>query len=269
MAERMPDVAFLARSEHRFAVLDAVDETPRSRKELQATTGASRVTIGRIVTELERRGWIRSTDDGYRTTPIGHAVAASFAGLRETLDAAAVLEPLAPSLPNDFLSLDIGHFRDASVTRPSKNDPLAAARTAAQLMNDADDVKVIAHAVTSETVASQIRATESRGQRSEVVLSTGTLEAMVGDETMIEQLRRLLRLEGPTMYRYDGPLPVSMGIYDDETVGIGTVDDASFPNAYLVSSNDEVLAWAREEFAAIRDAAERLDPDERPLFEAG
>lgn len=257
MDERLEDVEFFARSKNRVAVLEALVDEPRTGRSLQRETGASRVTIGRIVADLEARGWIRQIEDGYRATPTGQAVAAAFVELCETLDAAAVLAPLAPSLPPEFLTIDVRHFRDAEVGVPSETDPLAAARAAAGLMDACDDVEIIAHAVTSETVASQIRAAEERNQRSEVVLTEATFESMLEDPTMRTQLCRLLDLEGVAMYRYDGTIPVSMGIYDDETVGIGTIDESAFPNAFLVSTDETVLEWARKTFDEIRA---RSDP---------
>lgn len=52
------DITFLARSEHRIAVLDALQEAPRARHELRELTGASRVTVNRVLDDLEDRGWI-------------------------------------------------------------------------------------------------------------------------------------------------------------------------------------------------------------------
>lgn len=264
MEERLDDVEFLARSAHRVAVLEAVDETPRSRQALQSTTGASRVTIGRIVTDLEQRGWIRQSDDRYHPTPVGRAIAEAFDALRGTLEAAAVLEPLTPSLPDDFLTVDINHFSDAEVSVPTPQDPLAAARAAARLMAEANHVLMLAHAVTSETVDSQIRAIEQRGQSSAVVLSAATHEAMQADPTLLDQLHRLQSHEEVRVFRYEGRLPVSMGVYDKAIVGIGTVDDAGFPNAFLVSTDDEVLTWAQQTFSTIRDQSEALPKREFP-----
>ncbi|UTF54820.1 helix-turn-helix transcriptional regulator [Natronosalvus rutilus] len=256
MNERLEDIEFFARSRNRVAVLEALVDRPHTRRSLQLETGASRVTISRIVADLQERGWIRWTDGGYRTTPTGRAVASALIELCETLDVAALLAPLAPSLPPEFLTIDVKHFRDAEVGVPTKTDPLAAARTAAELMDQCDEVRILAHAVTSDTVASQIRAAEKHGQRSAVVLSEATLESMRGDPTMHTQLDRLLDLEEVAMYRYDGTIPVSMGIYDDETVGIGTIDQSAYPNAFLVSTDETVLEWARETFDEIRRGSE-------------
>lgn len=264
MADPMDDVEFLARSQNRFAVLDALTDEPHTRRELQTKTGASRVTIGRIVADLAERGWATEGDDGVAVTQIGSAVSAAFAELRATLTAADVLRPFAESLPDGFLSVDIRHFREAEVVLPSGSDPLAAARLATRLMGDADHIRVLGHAVTGETVAVQIRAASERGQRSDVVVSGNTGDAMTADPSMRDQLRTLVAMDEVTMYRYAGEAPLSIGIYDDATVAIGMIDDRSFPSAAIVSTDESVLEWAVETFEAFKNDAKQLLPADFP-----
>jgi len=83
-------------------VLDALTTGPQDRHALETVTGASRVTVGRILAEFDRRGWAVPADDQFEITAVGRAVATDVARLRETLAAADVLEPMARSLSPEF-----------------------------------------------------------------------------------------------------------------------------------------------------------------------
>ena len=58
METALDNVAFLANSENRVAVLKIIVEESRDRDELRDQVDASRVTIARILRELEAREWI-------------------------------------------------------------------------------------------------------------------------------------------------------------------------------------------------------------------
>ena len=254
----LADVAFMARSENRIEILQLLAAEPRTRKNLRSETEASRVTVDRILAEFDRRGWIVSTEADIRTTAVGRGVASELSDLRDTLQAADVLGPLASSLPPDFMTIDVCHFRNAELITAHESDPFAVARVAADLMDDADRVHILATAVTSDTVDAQIRATREDDQISSVVLTTDTVSAIRDDERLAERLRIALTLEGISVFETDSELPLSMGIYDDETIGLGVIGDSAIPTATLLSTNETVLSWARETFDRYCDGARAL-----------
>lgn len=258
MAGELEDVSYLARSENRIGVLEALAAGPKDRATLKAETGASRVTVGRILAELDRRGWIVATDDGFAVTAVGRAVAEEVGRLRETLEAADVLEPMADALSPEFFPVDIRRLADAEVVRADESNPLAVARVAADMMDAADRVRVLSSAVTAETVDAQIDAASERGQVSDVVLTTGAVDAIRGDEVLAERMRTALSLDGISATVAEDALPLSMGIYDDETVAIGVIDGRSMPTATLVSEDEAVLRWAQDTFERYRDDARPL-----------
>ena len=251
-------VAFIARSENRLEILHSLATEPRTRDELQAETGASRVTVSRIVAELDRRGWIVEAKDGYRVTAVGRSIANEVRTLRETLEAADVLGPFATALPSEFMTLDVRHFREAELVHASESDPLAVARVAADLMADADRAQVLASAVTSDTMDAQIRAVRDDGQVSEVVLTTNAVGAIRDDEGLIERFQTVLALDGVSAFETDAALPVSMGIYDEATVALGVIGNASVPTATLLSRDETVLSWALDTFERYRGGAHPL-----------
>jgi len=55
MDTALDDIGFLANSENRVAVFETLVEAPRSRHEIGGLVDASRVTIARILRELDER----------------------------------------------------------------------------------------------------------------------------------------------------------------------------------------------------------------------
>ena len=58
MDTALDDIAFLANSDNRVAVFERLVDGSRHRDELTDQVDASRVTIARILRELEAREWI-------------------------------------------------------------------------------------------------------------------------------------------------------------------------------------------------------------------
>lgn len=71
MYSSLNDVKFLAQSSNRVAVLDALDESPRPPHELREVTGASRMTVHRILDDLKDRGWIIRENGQCESTHLG------------------------------------------------------------------------------------------------------------------------------------------------------------------------------------------------------
>lgn len=78
----LDDIEFLARSDHRVAVLDALAEGPCDRDDLRGATGASSPTMGRILADFEDRRWIIRDGSTYELTQLGAFVTDRFADLR-------------------------------------------------------------------------------------------------------------------------------------------------------------------------------------------
>lgn len=262
MRRPLESIVFLARSENRVSVLTALAEQSLDRHDLEATTGASRVTIGRILTEFEERGWVVRSGSEYETTQVGYAIATAVENLQRTVTAADKLEPLAGTVPSDFLPEDIGLFYDATVITPNKSDPFVTARKSAELMAAASATKILARAVTTETVAAQLEAAIEHDQVSSVVLSTSAYDTITADDPLSEMLASLLAVDGVQVYRYDGEIPVSLGIYDAETIAFGGTDDSSFPGPVVVSTAEPAIEWATDVYERYRDAATPVTVDE-------
>lgn len=95
----LDDIEFLARSEHRVEVLDALAERPHSRTDLQVMTGASSSTIRRLLCEFEERCWIRRNGHQYEATQPGTFVAEGLLALLGHMETERTLRAVWQWLP--------------------------------------------------------------------------------------------------------------------------------------------------------------------------
>jgi DNA-binding HxlR family transcriptional regulator len=108
------DVAFLARSEHRLHLLGLLAGGPCSREELRERMDATRVTLSRILGDLEDRGLIRrrNSEGGYELSTFGELVYRDFARLLGTVSVGQTYPDLISRLPTDRFDSDLRHLVD-------------------------------------------------------------------------------------------------------------------------------------------------------------
>jgi len=117
------EIAFLARSENRVAVLSTLDTEPLGRAELQQQAAVERVTLGRILSDFEDRGWVRKTGREYALTPTGEMIVGDFEQLLTTVTAAQKLDSVVQWLPTEEMPFDLRHLGSADITLPIKPTP--------------------------------------------------------------------------------------------------------------------------------------------------
>jgi hypothetical protein len=138
----LDDIAYLARSDNRVTVLEALGKQARTRRELHETTGISQPTLGRILGGFEDRAWVRKNGKTYELTRFGELVATDFAQLMDTAEAVQRLRSLEPSLPLDDLDFDIRLLTQGTITTPRPTDASAHFRRERELLEQKADPRV-------------------------------------------------------------------------------------------------------------------------------
>lgn len=123
MTGRLDDIEFLARSEHRVAVLEALAEGPRRRSALREATGASSSTVGRILGDFEERRWVSRDGAEYALTPLGAFVEERFGALLDGMAIERRLRDVWRWLPRSMEGFSVDLFADAVVSYPSAGYP--------------------------------------------------------------------------------------------------------------------------------------------------
>lgn len=256
--DALDDIAYLARSERRVTVLQAIAETSPDRATLREETGIPRQTLARILGELEDRDWVERTGGVYRATTFGAYAVDEFTRLHDRLTDARAVADIFADLPDDAAGLGVEPFVGSHLVQATPGDPLAPVRQAATVIRGADSVRVCAGAVTEETLAANVTAVES-GQQLEAVFDPNATAAIRND-AMLRSLALTLLDHGATLYTTSRPLSCSVGFADD-LVAFGLTDDRGMPTTYLQTEDDRVREWAASLFADLVDDGERLTPE--------
>lgn len=253
------DIGFLARSSARFELLDALVESPRSRRELADRIAVSRPTLSRLLGELDERDWIDGTNGRYGATSRGRSVAIAFDQLLSNLAAADALEGVLGWLPIEAFDFDLARLHDAAVVAADWDDPTASIHHVAELVRGADRARIAGPGVTRE-VSEAIRAlTIERGGAFEGITDADALAVAREDETIREALAAVLDSGRATLYEHPGELPPYVcSIIDDAVVLCGHEDRGPALQA-VVSDDATVRSWAESWFTARRAEAEPVD----------
>jgi predicted transcriptional regulator len=261
MPHPLEDAAYLTRSEHRVTTLELLAEEPRDRSALKEATGVSRVTMGRMLGELEDRGWVRRDDHEYRVTDCGRIVAEDLSRLLETTGTAQKLRDVEEFLPVEAFDFDLRRFAEATVYRPKRSDPNAPMRRMASLLSSSDRVRVAAPSVSLVPIrAHRNRLLDAEDHEATVVLTAEAVETARDDDDIGTWLAEMVETGRYQLYEYDGSFPADI-VVADETVMITLFDEAGGAGFHsMVESDDEtVRSWALSSVDSYRQEAKRLD----------
>lgn len=262
-ADALEDVAHLARSPHRVPILASLADGPRGRRELGDETGASRSTVGRILADLEERGWAERTDGGeYEATPTGAFLSRELSPLVEAVAAISNLGDAVDVLPADELSIGLRHFGDASVVRPEPNEPAELGRYHTELLREASEVRTLTYIAPPVSVGEAVAAGVEDGRLSAVhVMAGGLVDYLREHPERPPSWRRYVEA-GARVYEYRGHVPCHLFVADG-TVHVGRPD--AEPGGTFVESRDEtVRSWAIDLIDSYREEATRIGPEAFP-----
>lgn len=118
MGPPLERIAYLARSENRVQVLQALRAEARTRQQLREELPVSRTTLARILNEFETYSLIERSGKAYQTTSVADAILDRFVPLLETMEGITSLGDAAQWIPTDDYAIELAHFGDATVRRP-------------------------------------------------------------------------------------------------------------------------------------------------------
>lgn len=259
MEAALDDVAFLANSTNRVAVLRTLADRPHHRDELQEAVDASRVTLTRNLNDLEAKGWIERRGQVCEVTPLGAWVWDEFTRLLETMTVGSRLRDVLQWFPTERVPFDVRRLRDASVVLPTQTSLAPHVRRAADHLRSARRARVLASQIAPSIVEATATAVEEHGQRFEAVLTPGLVETVTNDPAVGPQLAELHDAAGVDLYvardEHEGILFVA-----DGTVGFLLTDDEGVARALVLSEDEIVYEWATEAFERRRARAEPIEP---------
>lgn len=259
METALDDIAFLANSQNRVAVFELFVEEPRSRDEVRDQIDASRVTIARILRELEDRKWIERSGRLYEVTPLGEWVCDEFTRLMAALEAEHRLREPLQWVPSDVVTFDVRCLRDAELCILDGSDATALVRRIVEFHRSGERVRGVARETAPVLIENHWELTVHGDTRIELVLTPAVLDAIEDHPPTARKFCELLEAENACYSIYED-IPISVGIVDG-AVGINLTDERGVLKGGLVTTDETVHEWAVDLFETCRDEARPVNAD--------
>jgi len=256
--EAVEAVAFLARSEHRVRVLELLAERPLTRDELRARTDVTRVTLNRILGDLEERNWIarRGAAGECTLTDVGELVYEEFVRLVDTVAAGQEWPELVGRLPTDWLGFDLRELSGAERMAADASDPMAPTRVVAEALAGADSVRALVGTFVGPPMYVHREAIRS-GEPIDggVVFDADATAVCLGDSEVERRWREIEAETDTTVYHsVENSFPCNVDVIDGETVFLSFGTEAGGLDV-LRTENPAVRRWAEDAYERERAAA--------------
>ncbi|WP_435195456.1 helix-turn-helix transcriptional regulator [Natronomonas sp. EA1] len=260
IAAAFDDIGYLSGSPTRVEVLQHLIHESLSRSQLESRCDASRVTLGRVLSSLEERGWIVQTEREYRATPLGKLICTEFLSLCRTVESVRKLQQIADVLPPAF-DLDPRLLADAELTVSTRADPLAPVTAFLEDPGSERCDRVLTPIAGPEAMEQSLQAVLEHGLEFQLAVSSDLLEAIRGSTKLDDRFQKLLAQESVEARVLEEDLPYMIAIGEDR-VYLGFTDEDRIPRALLTCSNEAATDWCLAEFerrwSAAKPVAEYL-----------
>lgn len=247
MSSAVDDIAFLANSGNRVAVLRSLADGPHSRHVIMERTDVSRVTLGRILDELEDRHWIVQSGQVCAVTPLGAWVIEEFTAFSKTIEAERNLRQVYRWFPEPGFGFDIRCLAGADITLVSRADASAPISQLIQQFEVGGPLRAFSFAITSQFLEACWRHVMDGAVTWKWVFTSEVLNVLKKSPKMARQSREMLE-SGRAEYRqYEDSIPYVV-IISTEMVNLRLADEDGAATALIQSDHEDVRAWADSTF---------------------
>lgn len=247
MGNVVEEIAFLSNSENRVAVLHSLLDGPHSRHVVAEETDVSRVTLGRILDELEERRWITQHGQVCDITPLGSWVFEEFSAFCDLMEAEQSLRQVVQWFPEQGYGFHVSRLVDADITLVSRADASAPISRLVKQFDVGGLVRAFSFAITSQFLDACWRHVMDGSVRWEWVFTSAVLDVLQNSSEMADKSREMLE-SGRAEYRsYEGEIPYVV-IISEELTNLRLADADGAATALIQSDDDAVRAWADSTF---------------------
>lgn len=259
MVSTLDDIKFLVDSSNRVDALIALREEACDRDELQATTGASAPTVGRILGDFEKRGWVNRDGHQYELTKPGVFVADHLLTFIDRMNTEGRLRNIWQWLPGEVNGFTLEMISEANITVGEPGNPYGPANHCASLYRETDRLRGFDAALTAPHHFKELYVQIVDGMDTEIIFPPAVSETIAS--TYPTEAGEVLGSESFTLWLYDD-LPLYRVLIYDDRVGIGGYDsDSGVLQVYVDTDTPEAREWAESTFESYRQEARRLTPD--------
>jgi len=259
MESTLDDIKFLVDSSNRVDVLVALREEACDRDELQATTGASAPTVGRILGDFEKRGWVERDGQEYELTKPGGFVAEHFLSFADRMSTERRLRDIWHWLPGDLNGFTLEMLSEANITVGEPGNPYGPANRCASLYRMTEQLRGFDAALTAPHHFEELYEQIVDGMDTEIIFPPDVSETIAS--TYPREAAEVLESDSFTLWLHDD-LPLHRVLIYDDRVGIGGYDSESgVLQVYADTDTPEAREWAESTFESYRQEARRLMSD--------
>lgn len=261
----LDEVRFLARSSSRVEVLAAMAESPQARYELRELSGASRVTVNRILDDLADRGWLNHDDGVYEATTKGRVVAEEFTRVLTNLQTLERLEEHVNWIELDQFDFELFELQNANVITPTWDDFSAYTSTLVDLVYESTAIRAIGTGLHREFLQALGDATINADLSLDLIYAPEVIDAIESDPDLSRLARDLTDTDKGAIYRYVGEKPLMMLLIhetedpaDDVALLCGQHEEGAPPGT-VETTNPRVRSWAESYFESVLEDSEPID----------
>jgi predicted transcriptional regulator len=250
MSTALDNIRFLADSRHRLVAMEALTNGPCSRADIRSETGASAATVGRLLSDFERREWVTDEGNRYVLTPLGRFVSREFITLHTRMTVARDLGTLLTSFPVETVGFDLECLDGASVARPTPDNPLAMASRVREYELESEHSVSLTDFFPEPCLDARHEAVVNGTQRYEVVFTPSVLEAVMASRSP-EKFVEMVAADRCSVFVYDGDIapPVCL---NDGLACLIVRDKKNHTIAIIETDDERVIRWIQEQFEAHR-----------------
>lgn len=244
----------------RHDLLTLLEETSRSKHELESALSISRSTVDRAVRNFEEESIVDRSSGGVSLTQYGRIVLDGYLQFRAGLVGLKTAKPVFSTLESDE-TVPFNMFREAQVVTSDRRSPHRPTVAFQQFLVDASDVKSVITGVVPEYVRTCHQQVVESGSTVEVVVESSVLEKMLTRywDRIVDMLStgRLMLYEVKTVPTYS----VQVANADVREAAILTYGKGGV-TGFVRSTVPAAVAWAEMEFERYRTDATLVAPME-------
>lgn len=251
-------IEFLVSSWNRLDILHEIASAPKTRNDLKERTDIARITLSRILADLEDRQWIRRNNDHYEATKTGKYAATELTRLVKNFQTLDHLGETVDWLHINRFEFDLHHLQDATVTTPTWDDFTAQTATIIEQVSASSRVRGIGTGLDREFFHMVGDATTTGDLELELILEPAVVDVIPSEPDLARVFRDMMDSPRATVYQYRGDDPLIMlGLFDTEAQAdnhvmvCGHHEDGAPPGT-VKSTSSAVWSWAESYFEDLR-----------------
>lgn len=231
----------------RSPILEALDDEPLDRRELQNRVDISRATVHRHTRLLADLGVIERAGDEFRLTKSGELVTDAVLRFKREVPSALSIAPVLQAIEDAPIEVGIEAFTDATVTNAARGDPYSPVARFLSLVEGTEtlygfDIDGIAPLYLEEIQRQIIDGMET----DDLVLPEAVHDSL---DTYPERCMEACASGNLSIQLHDN-LPFSLAVFDDR-VGVGVcAEEGRQLRVFVDTTRPEVREWAEAVYEA-------------------